>query len=140
MDVVDSQLLTYCGKLFQEELDAPQRRVVRLIGVATPQLVVEDDRAPTTCKLLKGMKVVSRYPGTAMEYKERDLSRLWLGEVSNDAVPNAETSKGDETFTNRRSRLHMFLTFAFPWPPTRCHPVTPSAPDQGLITIVRGKG
>jgi hypothetical protein len=69
MSVVEPQLLAHCGKLFQEELDAPERRVVRLVGVATPQLVVEDDRAPSVGELLKGFEVVMRCSGTAMEYQ-----------------------------------------------------------------------
>jgi hypothetical protein len=65
--VAQPQLLAHCGKLFQEELDAPERGVVGLVGVATSQLVVEDDRAPSVGKLLKGFKVVRRSSGTAME-------------------------------------------------------------------------
>jgi hypothetical protein len=89
--------LAHCGQLFQEELDAPHRRVVALVGVVASQLIVEDDRAPTICKLLKRFEVVVRFSRTAIEHKERELSRSWLGEVSNDAVPNEELSKRDET-------------------------------------------
>jgi mitochondrial fission protein ELM1 len=56
VDVVEAQLLAHRGELFQEELDAPQRRVVGLVGVATSQLVVEDDRASTVGELLKGRR------------------------------------------------------------------------------------
>jgi hypothetical protein len=51
------------------------RRVVGLVGVATPQLVVVDDRAPTVGKVLKRFEVVRRSPGTAMEHQERELGR-----------------------------------------------------------------
>jgi len=34
-----------------------------------------------------------------------------LGEVSNNAVPSAEPSKRDETFTNRRGRWHGMCSF-----------------------------
>ena len=118
MDVVEPKLLAHCGKLVKVELDAPERRVVGLVGVATPYLVVEDDRAPSVGELLEGFEVVRRSSGTAMEHKERELSRLWLGEVSNEAVPNAEPSKRYETLTNRRGRWHVFLWCAVPWPPT----------------------
>jgi hypothetical protein len=47
MDVVEAQLLAHCGKLFQEEFNAPHRGVVGLVGVTTAQLVVEDDRTPS---------------------------------------------------------------------------------------------
>jgi hypothetical protein len=69
MDVVEPQLLAHRGKLFQEELDAPQRWVVGLVGVATPQLIVEDDRAPSVGELLERFEVVRRSSGTAMEHK-----------------------------------------------------------------------
>ena len=118
MDVVEPKLLAHCGELLKEELDAPQRRVVGLPGVATPQLIVEDDRAPTIGELLKGFKVVRRPSGTAMEHQWGELSRLWLGEVSDDTVSNAEPSKRDETLTNRRGRWHVFLCCALTWQPT----------------------
>jgi hypothetical protein len=86
--------------------------VVGLVGVATPKLVVEDDRAPGVGKLLKGLKVVRRSSGTAMEHQQRELSRCWLGEVSNDTVPTAEPSKRDETFAKRRGRWHGVCSFA----------------------------
>ena len=42
---------------------------VGLVGVATPQLIVEDDRAPTIGELLKGFKVVRRSSGATMEHQ-----------------------------------------------------------------------
>jgi hypothetical protein len=69
VDVVEPQLLAHRDQLVQEELDAPQRRVVWLVGVATPKLVVEDDRAPGVGESLEGFEVVVRYSGTAMEHQ-----------------------------------------------------------------------
>src|SRR3712207_7679461 len=49
---------------------------------STPQLIVEDDRAPSVGELLERFEVVRRSSGTAMEHKERELSRSWVGERS----------------------------------------------------------
>jgi hypothetical protein len=46
-----------------------------------------------------------------MEHQLRELGRSWLGEVSNDTVPSAESSKRDETFTNRGGRRHGMCSF-----------------------------
>ena len=67
--MLEPQLLAHCGQLLQEESDPPQRRVVRLVGVATPQLIVFYDQLPSVGEFLEGFELVMRCSGTAMEHQ-----------------------------------------------------------------------
>ncbi len=61
---VEPERLSHGGDLLDEGVHDPQGRIVRVVGTAAPELVVEDDRAPALigqgCQVLQ---VVMGQPG-----------------------------------------------------------------------------
>ncbi len=98
MDAVEPERVTHRREFVYEEADAPERRIIQPLGIATPELVVQDDRAPGLRQRLQRLKVIVWHPGTAVQYEQRDRSRRRAGEVADDAVPRPETTERNDAF------------------------------------------
>src|SRR5207237_8555778 len=95
VDAVEAELLPDGGGLVAEELDAPLD-VRRAVGVAAPDLVVDDDAALLR-EPLEGREVVVRGAGPAVQREKRRA--LLTGR----AVPGAVAAEVDVSLRDGRS-------------------------------------
>src|SRR6266550_3719460 len=96
VDLLEPELRANCVDLFAEDRDRPLD-VLRAIGVAAADLVVEDDRA-LAAKPLERAEVVVRRPRAAMQGKQGHGRG---SQIADDPVPGAPAAIVDMAFRGR---------------------------------------
>ena len=98
---VEPERLSHGGDLLDEGVHDPQGRIVRLVGPAAPELVVEDDRAPALigqgCQVLQVVMGAAR---PAVDHEQRQLA-VGRGQLAHHLVPGAEPTKRHGPFGHR---------------------------------------
>src|ERR1700730_7996733 len=79
-----------------------------MVRVASAELIIEDDTATGISHGFQRFEIVVRGSGTAVENQQWELA--WLFAVSDNAVPSAITTKGNESFSCREI-LHFSPSF-----------------------------
>ena len=99
MDAVEAERLPHRPHLVHEQLDRPQVGVVRPVGAAAAELVVDHDSPSALGELLQGLEVMVRGAGPAVEAEERDSA--FGADV---AVPRLETAERDAALDDSHGR------------------------------------
>jgi hypothetical protein len=79
MEIVQSQPGSYAFHFLDVALHGVERLVLRLLGIATPELVVENDAVAVLGKFGHGKAKLVRSPGTSVKRQDGPFS--WLAEA-----------------------------------------------------------
>src|SRR6266576_4624852 len=95
MDAVEPERVPNHVELFDERLDDPERIVFGEVGLATADLVVEDDSpASRFCECLQGLEIVMCRPGATVQQDDGQLSVRLV--VADNAVPRPVAAEGNK--------------------------------------------
>ena len=96
MQPLETEALAHRPELLEEGLERPERRVVRLVGIAPAELVVEDDAPTLLGQGPEPFERIVRAPRAAVEGEERHATSM-LG-FAHDAVPRVVPTKRQPAF------------------------------------------
>src|SRR5712691_2847243 len=120
MDTVEPELAADHVEFFDERLDHPERLVVGQVGLATSELVVEDNPPARIGERLQRLEIVMCRPGATVQEDDGQLPLRPLVAVDN-AVPGAVAAEGNEALVRvHRVRLTHQVTRGGSRCPTCC--------------------
>src|SRR5439155_9968720 len=76
VDPFELEPLADALQLLDEDLDRPERRIVRPVRSTAPELVVEDDASPALRQRCEPLERVVRAPGPAVQHEQRQAVPL----------------------------------------------------------------
>src|SRR2546421_2965645 len=95
MDAVEPERAPNHVEFFDERLDDPERIVLRQVGLAAADLVVEDDSpASRFCEGLQRLEIIVCRPGATVEEDDGQLSVRLV--VADNAVPRPVAAEGNK--------------------------------------------